>query len=102
MTKDANPGCLDLSTGGVFAPDEHHLENAERELEEELGLRTDLPKTSFRFVCTRPYVDHWTRQFSYLYFLRVYDDHVFANVRLQEAEVEGIEFMSIGEIEQRY
>ena len=38
MLKDANPGCLDLSTGGVFAPDEPHMLNAEREVGEELGL----------------------------------------------------------------
>ena len=32
MLKDANPGCLDLSTGGLHGPDEDHMLNAEREL----------------------------------------------------------------------
>ena len=38
MIKDNNPGCYDLSTGGVFGPDEPPMLNAERELKEELNL----------------------------------------------------------------
>lgn len=42
MIKDNNPGCLDLSTGGVFGPDEASSPflNASRELKEELNLST--------------------------------------------------------------
>ena len=39
MNKDYAPGCFMLASGGVFSPGETKLENAQRELEEETGLR---------------------------------------------------------------
>ena len=41
MNKDYAPGCFDITTGGVFSPREEKLENAVREVEEEVGLKID-------------------------------------------------------------
>ena len=60
MLKDANPGCYDLSFGGVFSPDESHYLNAERELKEELNLPVISDEITFRYVGYRPYFDPWT------------------------------------------
>ena len=38
MTKEYYPGARDLAAGGVMAPDETNELNAQRELEEELGI----------------------------------------------------------------
>ena len=38
MTKEYCPGGYALATGGVMAPDETNELNAQRELEEELGV----------------------------------------------------------------
>ncbi len=55
--KDMNPGCYDLSTGGVFGPDESPMLNAQRELKEELNLEIDHFKQSFRFLGFKLYQD---------------------------------------------
>ena len=39
MKKDYCPGFYDLANGGVVGGDESDIENAERELEEEIGLK---------------------------------------------------------------
>ena len=41
MTKDYLPGYYDLATGGVVQEHEGNLENAIRELYEEMGIKTD-------------------------------------------------------------
>ena len=74
MIKDSNPGCLDLSTGGLFSPEESHMLNAERELHEELGLDIRDTACTFRFVACRPYSDQWVSHFAYLFALNVYND----------------------------
>ena len=55
MLKDSNPGCFDLSLGGVFAPDESPLLNATRELKEELNLPTEGDQFTFTFAGSIPY-----------------------------------------------
>lgn len=55
MLKDSNPGCIDLSFGGVFAPEESPLLNATRELKEELNLPTSGDEFTFTFAGAIPY-----------------------------------------------
>ena len=43
MIKDSSPGCYDLSSGGIFGPDETPELNAERELQEELNISIHHP-----------------------------------------------------------
>jgi 8-oxo-dGTP pyrophosphatase MutT (NUDIX family) len=104
MIKDNNPGCYDLSTGGVFGPDEPPMLNAERELKEELNLDIRHPKALFRFLGYKLYLDQAQNNFCALFMMRAWDDSVFDNLKLQETEVESVEWWSIpkvlGEIKQ--
>lgn len=98
MIKDNNPGCYDLSTGGVFGPDEPPMLNAERELKEELNLDTKNPKALFRFLGYKFYQDQVQNNFCALFMMRAWDDSVFDNLKLQETEVESVEWWSVAEI----
>ena len=77
MIKDANPGCFDLSTGGLVGPDEPHMLNAERELAEELNLPIQGDDFTFTYVGHRPYSDNFTSHYAYIYVMNVYNDRVF-------------------------
>ena len=102
MLKDANPGCLDLSFGGVFGPDEDHHLNAKRELKEELNLDTEGLGFTFRYVGCRPYCDRWTDQFAYIFALNIYDERVLAGMKLQETEVDSVMWLSRSEIDELF
>ena len=99
ILKDSNPGCFDLSLGGVFGPDESPLLNATRELKEELNLPTEGDQFTFTFAGSFPYQDPWTSNFAYPYVMRVYDEDVLDQIKLQETEVEAIEWWSIAKVE---
>ena len=98
MLKDANPGCYDLSFGGVFAPDESHHLNASRELKEELNLPTIGDEFTFSFAGIKSYQDAWTSQFAYMFVMRIYDESVLKELKLQESEVESVEWWSVPDI----
>ena len=80
MIKDNNPGCLDLSTGGVFGPDEAASPtlNATRELKEELNLPTQGDEFTFTFAGAIPYQDPWTSNFAYPFVMRIYDESILS------------------------
>ena len=100
--KDANPGCYDLSVGGVFAPDESHHLNAERELHEELNLLTKGDDFTFTYCGCRPYSNQYTSHYAYIFVMNVYDDRVFKAMQLQKSEVNSVEWWSADEIEQKW
>ena len=87
--KDMYPGYYDLAAGGVVAAGESYEDNAEREAEEELGIRdTDLePKLDFY------YEDEGNRCFG-----RVFTCVHEGPFTLQAEEVESVAFHTVEEI----
>ena len=87
--KDMYPSYYDLAAGGVVAAGESYEENAEREAEEELGIRdTDLePKLDFY------YEDEGNRCFG-----RVFTCVHEGPFTLQAEEVESVAFHTVEEI----
>ncbi|MCC6392266.1 MAG: NUDIX hydrolase YfcD [Bryobacterales bacterium] len=89
LTKDIYPGCWDLAAGGVVLYGESYAQSAERELEEELGIRGVPLEEWFPFY----FKDGPTRVFGAAYGC-VYD----GPLRLQAEEVVSVERMSVEDI----
>ena len=87
--KDVYPGFYDLAAGGVVAAGESYEQCAEREAEEELGIRGTVLTPEFDFH----YRDERNRCFSRV-FTCVYD----GPFTLQPEEVESVKFHTVGEI----
>ena len=91
-SKDIYPGYYDVAAGGVVIDGETYEECAERELEEEMGIR-GIPLTKlFDFY----HEDAGNRVWGRVYKC-IYDGEIV----LQEEEVESGEFQSIDEVLQR-
>jgi 8-oxo-dGTP pyrophosphatase MutT (NUDIX family) len=89
MTKDVFPGYYDIAAGGVILAGESYELGAERELEEEMGIR-GVPLTRlFEFYFEDEHARLWGCTFSC-----VYDGAII----LQEEEVESGAFMPVNEI----
>ena len=89
MTKDVFPGYYDVAAGGVVVAGESYQQGAERELEEEMGIR-DVPLTRlFDFYFEDERTRLWGCAFSC-----VYDGPII----LQEEEVESGSFMAVDQI----
>ena len=85
MSKDIYPGCYDIAAGGVVLAGESYDKSAERELNEELGIK-NIPLTS-----------HFTfshEDGSNLVWGRVYSCIYDGELTLQEEEIESGFFMS--------
>ena len=89
LTKDVFPGYYDVAAGGVVLAGETYEQGAERELEEEMGIRGVPLSRLFDFYFENQYTRLWGCAFSC-----VYDGAVV----LQEEEVESGAFMSVGDI----
>lgn len=79
MTKDIYPGYFDIAAGGVVLAGESYDESAERELEEELGIRNTPLTSHFEFKHEDAHNIVWGRVYSC-----VYDGEMI----LQEEEIE--------------
>ena len=89
MTKDVFPGYYDVAAGGVVLAGESYQQGAERELEEEMGIR-DVPLTRlFDFYFENERTRLWGCAFSCVY---------NGPIVLQEEEVESGAFMAVDQI----
>ncbi|MFC1812211.1 NUDIX hydrolase YfcD [Thermodesulfobacteriota bacterium] len=91
LTKDVYPGYYDVAAGGVVLAGETYEESAERELEEELGIRGVSLKRLFDFYYQHKNNRVWGRAFAC-----VYDGRIV----LQEEEVESGGFRDVNEVVQ--
>jgi isopentenyldiphosphate isomerase len=92
LSKDVFPGYYDPASGGVVLAGESYEQGAERELEEEMGIR-NVPLTRlFDFYFADEHTRVWGGTFSC-----VYDGAVV----LQKEEVEAVTLMTIEEIFRR-
>lgn len=88
--KDLYPGYYDLTTGGVVLADEPYNISAEREIEEELGIK-DIPLVSlYDFFSSSTENRVWGRVFKCVY---------NGEIVLQESEIESGGFYHINEVE---
>jgi 8-oxo-dGTP pyrophosphatase MutT (NUDIX family) len=89
LTKDVFPGYYDVAAGGVVLAGEAYEHGAERELEEEMGIR-GVPLTRlFNFYFEDEHTRLWGCAFSC-----IYDGEVI----LQEEEVESGAFVRVSDI----
>src|SRR5262245_29343971 len=92
LTKDVFPGYYDVAAGGVVLAGETYEQGAERELEEEMGIR-GVPLTQlFDFYFEDDHTRLWGGAF-----ICVYDGAIV----LQEEEVESGAFMALHDILRR-
>jgi 8-oxo-dGTP pyrophosphatase MutT (NUDIX family) len=92
MTKDVFPGYYDTAAGGVVLAGESYEQGAERELEEEMGIR-GVPLTPlFDFYFEHEHTRLWGRAFSCRY---------DGEVVLQADEVESGAFVPIADVLRR-
>jgi isopentenyldiphosphate isomerase len=92
LTKDVFPGYFDVAAGGVVLAGETYEQGAERELEEEMGIRGMPLNRLFDFYFEGDHTRLWGCAFSC-----VYDGIVV----LQEEEVESGAFVSVSDILRR-
>jgi 8-oxo-dGTP pyrophosphatase MutT (NUDIX family) len=92
MTKDVFPGYYDVAAGGVVLAGETYEQGAERELEEEMGIRGVPLNRLFDFYFEDKHTRLWGCAFSC-----VHDGEVV----LQEEEVESGEFVPVSDILRR-
>ncbi len=92
LTKDVFPGYYDVAAGGVVLAGETYEQGAERELEEEMGIR-GVPLTRlFDFYFENEHTRLWGCAFSC-----IYDGEVV----LQEEEVENGAFVPVSDVLRR-
>lgn len=89
LTKDLYPGYFDLAAGGVVVEGESYDTSAQREVEEELGIRGVPLEPQFDFY----FEDSGNRCFG-----RVYSCICDGPFRLQPEEVASVEFRRLEEI----
>ena len=87
--KDVYPGCYDLAAGGVVAAGESYEECAEREAEEELGIRD---------TALAPKLDLYYEDASTRCFGRVFTCVHEGPFTLQPEEVQSVAFHTVDEI----
>jgi 8-oxo-dGTP pyrophosphatase MutT (NUDIX family) len=92
LTKDVFPGYFDVAAGGVVLAGETYEQGAERELEEEMGIRSIPLNRLFDFYFEDEHTRLWGCAFSC-----VYDGAVV----LQEEEVESGAFVPVSDVLQR-
>jgi 8-oxo-dGTP pyrophosphatase MutT (NUDIX family) len=91
-TKDVFPGYYDVAAGGVVLTGETYEQGAERELEEEMGIR-GVPLTRlFEFYFANDYTRLWGCAYTC-----IYDGEVV----LQEEEVESGAFVGVSDVLRR-
>ena len=88
LTKDENPGLLDTSSAGHVSSGEDYLSAAHRELEEELGIKTDLNFFTKIAACEETAWEHL-----HVYLCKT-DEHII----IDESEISEGRYWSIDEI----
>lgn len=101
QTKDAYPGCYDISSAGHIPAGQDYLSSAIRELEEELGIVARPEQLAFLGICKfyseeffygKPFKNH---EISHVY---LYTEPVEIDaLSLQEEEVESVCWLSLAE-----
>jgi 8-oxo-dGTP pyrophosphatase MutT (NUDIX family) len=92
LTKDVFPGYFDVAAGGVVLAGETYEQGAERELEEEMGIRSIPLNRLFVFYFEDQHTRLWGCAFSCMY---------DGTVVLQEEEVESGAFVPVRDILRR-
>lgn len=92
LTKDVFPGYYDVAAGGVVLAGETYEQGAERELEEEMGIRGVPLHRLFDFYFEDEHTRLWGCAFSCVY---------NGAVVLQEEEIESGAFMPVSDILRR-
>jgi pyrimidine 5'-nucleotidase len=98
LAKDYCPGKLDPTPGGVVGCNESYRENAERELQEEMGIDVcsdSTPNTMTRLF-TFPYQDERVRVWGELF--EVHYHGSMKDLRIQKEEVDEVLRMSLAEL----
>lgn len=103
MQKDYCPGLLDPCPGGVVGFGEAYVQNATRELQEEMGIAVDASSPNSPHSLTRmftfPYQNDTVKVWGECYEV-VYSGNV-QDLVLQEEEVDSIERMSMTDLQQK-
>ena len=94
MTKEYCPGGYALATGGVMAPDETNELNAQRELEEELGIVKTVD--DMKLIKQFKYANQRTSVWGNIFHIKLEDKA--ENLKLQEEEVSGVVYWTKEEI----
>jgi 8-oxo-dGTP pyrophosphatase MutT (NUDIX family) len=89
LTKDVFPGYFDVAAGGVVLAGETYEQGAERELEEEMGIRSTPLNRLFDFYFEDEHTRLWGCAFACMY------DGI---VVLQEEEVESGAFVPVSDL----
>jgi isopentenyldiphosphate isomerase len=92
LTKDVFPGYFDVAAGGVVLAGETYEQGAEREIEEEMGIRNIPLNRLFVFQFADEHTELWGCAFSCTY---------DGTVVLQEEEVESGAFVPVPDILRR-
>ena len=79
LNKEYCPGAYDLAHGGVMAPDETNELNAQRELEEELGIKRDL--ASFKLLDQFFYKDFYANTWGNVFLIEITQEE-FSNINI--------------------
>ena len=108
MQKSYCPGCFDLTSGGVFEPGEGKRENAVREVQEELGLTQELSlggRTYLPCLTDCGYFKYHypplTKVWCSLWVMRVKEEQVEHQLKLQQEEVSAVQFWTKQEVLER-
>lgn len=94
--KDKNPGKWEAHFGGHMGPGESYEENAQKELNEELGIKCTTDELHFFEI----YKNAHAYEFQAIYYL-LWDGDL-ASLQLEQAEVSEVVWKSIEELEQYY
>jgi isopentenyldiphosphate isomerase len=104
--KDTNPGCWDVSCAGHITAGDETLESAQRELDEEIGLRASLRALEEAWLCTVPsqdagstakHGDFVCREFQEVFLLRV-PSSTIDELTLGEGEVAAVRFLPSADV----
>lgn len=95
-TKDLFPSKWDVSVGGHIGAGEEPINSIMRELEEEIGLKTNNLEFYTIAKHNATYKDIIHNQFCYTYFVR-YNGPI-SDLKIQKEELDGIKFFTIDEI----
>ena len=98
LTKEYCPGYLSAVSGGVLCEGESVEGNAQKELEEELGI--DISKTKYKLQFLRKYFyeeKNICKAWVYEYYIRITDDEI-RKIIFKDHEVDRIDWLSKNEL----
>ena len=98
-TKNTFPNRWDLSVAGHISAGEEPLVSALREIEEEIGLSAKKEDLEFFKIIKYQDVFHNVKINNFIYVYTYWFDGDINNLKVQEEEVQGIQFIPMAEIE---